>query len=148
VHDYIQWLFPLDEPSAFNPDAPLVSAEDRRAFRADPRLAVRLRQALLRMLAFYGFDLEDRDGRPIVVRGQGWEPRSRVWLHPHNHNYLRLTRIMKSLALLGQPQLARALGDALLKEYERAPDLVGVTTARFWRGAHGQAERTGTEKAE
>ena len=27
VHDYIQWLFPLDEPSQFTPHAPLLTAE-------------------------------------------------------------------------------------------------------------------------
>jgi Opioid growth factor receptor (OGFr) conserved region len=27
AHDYIQWLFPLMEVSAFNPDAPLVNEE-------------------------------------------------------------------------------------------------------------------------
>ena len=57
VHDYIQWLFPLDEPSRFNPSAPLLTAHDRAAFR-DPELAANLRRALDRMLAFYGFTLD------------------------------------------------------------------------------------------
>jgi hypothetical protein len=25
VHDFVQWLFPLPEPSRFNPDAPLLT---------------------------------------------------------------------------------------------------------------------------
>jgi hypothetical protein len=28
IHDFIQWLFPLPEPSQFNPDAPLLTPED------------------------------------------------------------------------------------------------------------------------
>ena len=28
VHDFIQWMFPLREPSRFNPDAPLLTDED------------------------------------------------------------------------------------------------------------------------
>ena len=36
VHDYIQWLFPLDEPSRFNPDAPLLTPADRVAFLQPP----------------------------------------------------------------------------------------------------------------
>ena len=39
VHDFIQWLFPLDEPSAVNPNAPLVTRVDRDAFAADETLA-------------------------------------------------------------------------------------------------------------
>src|SRR5262245_5587601 len=32
VHDFIQWLFPLPEPSRFNPDAPLLTPHDIAAF--------------------------------------------------------------------------------------------------------------------
>ena len=38
VHDYIQWLFPLPEPSRFNPDAPLLTPEDVMRFRREPKL--------------------------------------------------------------------------------------------------------------
>ena len=131
VHDYIQWLFPLDEPSAFNVSAPLVTIADREAFRTDPTLANNLRRSFDRMLAFYGLELVDEQ----VRRGTNWTERSEVWLHPHNHNYLRLTRILKSLKLLGQPDLAQALGEALLSEYRRSPDRVGATTADYWKAA-------------
>jgi hypothetical protein len=33
VHDFIQWLFPLPEPSQFNPDAPLLTEKDVEAFK-------------------------------------------------------------------------------------------------------------------
>ena len=46
VHDYIQWLFPLPEPSAFNPDAPILTEDAVDAFHADAHL----RQRLLRSL--------------------------------------------------------------------------------------------------
>ena len=41
IHDFIQWMFPLREPSRFNPDAPLLTAADIAAFQADPRSANR-----------------------------------------------------------------------------------------------------------
>jgi hypothetical protein len=120
VHDYIQWLFPLDEPSAFNSNAPLITQSDREAFGTDPALAMNVRRAFSRILAFYGFRLVETGGTASIEHAETWEVRSRTWLHRHNHNYLRLTRIMKSLTLLGQPAMARAFGEALLREYERA----------------------------
>ena len=54
VHDFIQWLFPLPEPSRFNPDAPLLTAADMAAFRAAPALRARALRSLDLMLAFYG----------------------------------------------------------------------------------------------
>jgi hypothetical protein len=130
VHDYIQWLFPLDEPSRFNPSAPLLTPGDRAAFR-QPVLAANLRRALERMLAFYGFALQPTMP-PRVTRSDQWQDRSAVWLHPGNHNLLRLTRIIRSLALLGQPEPARALYDALRKECEGR---VTAVTLEYWKEA-------------
>lgn len=42
VHDFIQWVFPLKEPSNFNPDAPLLTEEDIALFRADDDLKTAL----------------------------------------------------------------------------------------------------------
>jgi hypothetical protein len=135
IHDYIQWLFPLDEPSAFNSDAPLVTPSDRVRFAADPTLAANLKRAFMRMLAFYGFRLVESATGTMVARADAWPSRSPAWLRPHNHNFLRQTRIIKSLTLLGQPKLARAFGEALLKEYEHAPAVIGPTTAGYWKDA-------------
>jgi len=52
VHDYIEWLFPLPEPSSFNPEAPILDEETIREFRTRPELRASLRSSFLRMLAF------------------------------------------------------------------------------------------------
>ena len=135
VHDYIQWLFPLDERSAFNPDSPLVTRTDRDEFRSDETLAANLRRAFIRMLAFYGFHLVETNATTTVERASAWPSRSTTWLRRHNHNFLRQTRIIRSLTLLGQPLLARAFGEALLKEHEHAPAVIGSTTAGYWKDA-------------
>jgi hypothetical protein len=131
VHDYIQWLFPLDEPSRFNRDAPLLTPADRVAFRDDP-LAANLRRALERMLAFYGLRLDISDRRPQIVRSPAWSDRSAHWLQPGNHNLLRLSRIIRSLALLGQVELATALYGALKQECEGR---VSAVTLGYWKEA-------------
>src|SRR5262249_54395618 len=69
VHDFIQWLFPLPEPSNFNADAPLLSEQDVREFRGDPALQARLRRSLERLLTFLGLACGE-DGK--VVEGENF----------------------------------------------------------------------------
>ena len=119
VHDYIQWMFPLTERSMAQPSAPVLSADDVRMFRQDPALQQRMREALAVMLAFYGLE----------------PPGPRRWLEFGNHNYLRLTRILRSLRLAGLEPEARRLFAALSEIHELHPSVVGATTFRYWQGA-------------
>ena len=57
VHDFIQWMFPLREPSQFNPEAPLLTDADVAEFRADPAMPRALRRSFERFLAFLGLAL-------------------------------------------------------------------------------------------
>jgi hypothetical protein len=131
VHDYIQWLFPTRQPSGVNPLAPLVTGATVAAFEADPSLRARLRDAFERMLVFYGL-ASSPDG--VAIDAARFPARARVWLHPGNHNHLRLTRIMESLATLGLRDEAAALQRCLLEEIAaRHPDSVSPRTLGFWR---------------
>jgi hypothetical protein len=136
VHDFIQWVFPTREPSGVNPLAPLVTEAAVRAFESDSALGDRLRQALDRMLIFYGLAWS---GDRIAIDASRFPLRARVWLRPGNHNHLRLTRIMKSLATLGLPEEARALQRCLLEEVCAGPGAESVSprTLDFWRRAAG-----------
>lgn len=132
VHDYIQWVFPTRQPSGVNPFAPLVTAATEAAFAADPRLRDALRLALDRMLRFYGLR---RSNGGIDIDPGRFGGRARVWLHPGNHNHLRLTRIMDSLSSLGLRDDALALQRCLLDDVCAGPGAGRVTarTIEFWR---------------
>jgi hypothetical protein len=139
AHDYIQWMFPTVQPSAVNPFAPLVSRQSIQAFDTSPRLRDRLRQSLDRMLSFYGLrrvTAPDRADR-IEIDPAGFANRAANWLHPGNHNHLRLTRMMESLHALGLDQDARALQRCLLEDICEGPGRGRVTsrTVEFWRRA-------------
>lgn len=54
-----------------------------------------------------------RDGLNIVEKGILIK-KEYAWLKPHDHNQLRMTRTIHSLALCDQPELARSLQQALL----------------------------------
>ena len=74
VHDFIQWLFPLPEPSRFNPDAPLLTEADITAFRGDEQLRANLRRSFERVLTFLGLAMSE-DGK--VVEGPNFARRAR-----------------------------------------------------------------------
>ncbi len=81
VHDYIQWLFPLPEPSGFNLAAPVLDRESIQEFRKRPDLQEKLRVSFLRMMNFYG--LEARSGEQIAVtRTPNFAVKATVWLSP------------------------------------------------------------------
>src|SRR5690242_7350855 len=88
-HDYIQWLFPLLERSAFNPEAPVLDAGTIERFRNDSSLQRNLERSLGVMLDFYGLELAGNR----IVRAANFGERSANWLTGFNHNFLRLTRI-------------------------------------------------------
>lgn len=79
-HDYIQWLFPLREGSAAVWDAPTLTTADITYLMANPRVRNNLAEALERMRTFY------------ISNDH--------WIAPYDHNYKRITRILKSTRLL------------------------------------------------
>jgi hypothetical protein len=132
VHDFIQWLFPLPEPSQFNPDAPLLTEADIAAFRRDPVLQANLLKSFERILGFLGLSLAT-DGK--VAEGDNFPARvPDVWAIP-NHNWLRITRILRSLTLLGMESQAQALYQQLAETYTGRRFPIPANTFRYWTEA-------------
>src|SRR5262245_2043307 len=91
-HDFIQWLFPLPERSQFNPDAPVLTPEEIAVMRGDRAIQSNLRTSFERILTFLGLALSTDE---TVIDGPNFAARrSDVWAAP-NHNWLRITRILR-----------------------------------------------------
>lgn len=138
VHDFIQWLFPLAERSGFNPSAPVLDGGTIQAFREQPELRANLRVSLERMLRFYGFELVE--GETLrVTPAPNFAERADNWLSYSNHNHLRITRILKSLCLLGLKEEAdaffRTLDGLYGTERQRTNPRISEKTYKFWRAA-------------
>lgn len=134
THDYIQWLFPLRERSGANPNAPVLTTAGIAAFRDDADLRARLQRAWRVMLAFYGFTVTETS--PLQIRRSAdHQLRCRVWLYPGSHNFLRLTRMLRSLRTLGLEAEARATFQALSQVVQEHPFAVSRTTYGFWQRA-------------
>jgi Opioid growth factor receptor (OGFr) conserved region len=131
VHDFIQWLFPLPERSSANFSAPVLDAATIDVFLNSPDLKERLRLSFLRMLRFYGLEYHDGSVRPSA----DFAARSANWLNPGNHNHLRLTRLLRSLRLLGLIPESSALFQALSQIYKIHPGNITPRTYQFWTSA-------------
>lgn len=121
VHSYIQWLFPLPTPSPFNRNAPLLDAATIAEMRSNKQIQNNLRMSLGVMLKFYDF------GSARMKHAH--------WLTRSNHNYMRLTRILQSLMLLGMEDEAKVLLSTLDDLYEYYPDEIGEVTLDYWHDA-------------
>ena len=117
VHDFIQWLFPLPDPSQAVPGSPVLGRAEAAAIRTDPRALEGLRAALARMARFYaGTD---------------------HWLVRFDHNHRRITRIIAATRdLLGREEAARF--HAAVKARDAAEGgVIDPVSLRYWERALG-----------
>jgi hypothetical protein len=136
VHDYIQWLFPLKESSAFNPEAPVLDAQTIECFRSTDLLKSKLKRSFEVMLDFFGLQLVELvDGQIRVDQGNGFDERGENWIAARKHNHLRLTRILASTRTLGLEQHSLALFQCLESIYNNRRNEISQTTYQFWKRA-------------
>lgn len=118
-HTVIQWLFPLKEPSAYNPTAPLLDDETIQAILNNKQGDKNLFLAGERICEFL---LENFAEKP-------------TWIKLHNHNFLRMTRIIKCYTLFGIMPLAKNFHNLAMYYYQKFPKVIGEETIKFWNDA-------------
>lgn len=122
-HGYIQWLFPNKDPSAFIPNAPVVTDTTMEDFNEFYSLVEpRMEEAYHRIMKFY------------FKNGRG-----NVWATPYNHNLLRITRIIKALKIFGFEYAEKVLWDFHLVPLMNDPDYsqaISPVVTKFWQDAH------------
>ncbi|KZV82902.1 hypothetical protein EXIGLDRAFT_684399 [Exidia glandulosa HHB12029] len=132
-HGYIQWLFPIPEFGMNSRSQPLQKHEES-AIRASPDAMKRVVRSYRLMLDFYGMQLVDeRTGR--LERTKDYAPRYRNLVRS-SHNYLRISRILKHLSIMGLEHLGLGLVLHFLSEQSehRALDTEGIHSSmdRWW----------------
>lgn len=111
-HTYIQWLFPLRE-QGLNFYAQELTQDEIKEFQSTREAKRRFLLAYTIMLDFFGLKLLDKNGN--VARASNWQDRFQH-LNESQHNYLRITRILKSLGELGFENFKLPLVRLLLEE--------------------------------
>jgi hypothetical protein len=144
-HDYIQWFFPLTVPSAMHPDSPYIKIEDGDLTtlvksKWANRMRKLQRKAFKRMLKFYKFNHSWLFG---IRPEEKWSEDYPLWVAPGamDHNYLRITRIITSLVLFGNRDLAHEFLQALLDADEEYRNNTGYPciledVKNFWIEAY------------
>ncbi|XP_059034380.1 opioid growth factor receptor-like protein 1 isoform X1 [Mustela lutreola] len=111
-HTYIQWLFPLRE-QGLNFYAKELTTYEIEEFKKTKEAIKRFLLAYKMMLEFFGIKLVDKTGN--VARAVNWQERFQH-LNESQHNYLRITRILKSLGELGYESFKSPLVKFILHE--------------------------------
>ncbi len=130
-HKYIQWLFPIDTQTKFNRHAPVLTFEDKKVFAESEQLKQSQRHSLSIMLRFFGMQ---QDGNKILAT-EHLSIRDHIWLKHGGHNHLRISRIIRSLMLCGQPELSHRFQRAMLETAERFGEVSDITK-EYWLKAN------------
>ena len=118
THDYIQYLFPLQERSKYNKNDILLTEDDIFFFKNNRDIILR---SLERMLRFYKIPNFTFDGK------------KRYWMKPDDHNHLRLTRIMRFLQLIGMNIALVKLFIVLCKINREIKNSISEKTFTIWK---------------
>jgi len=130
-HDVVQFLFPLNEKSSHLDSAPVVSLDEFAQLRCSAGHN-RFQQALLRFMAFYRMAF--KDGK--LVPGVNFEKYAHGWITPKNHNFKRITRIIRCAVLLNLPKAAEKISTGFIALVDHPlGKSIGSETIAFWQDA-------------
>lgn len=130
THDYIQWLFPIPEVGRFNHFAPQLGEMEQVAFADSSALRARQCHSLDMMLNFFALT---RDGVNIGALPT-LNIREHIWLKRAGHNHLRISRMIRSLHMCAQPELAYALQQAVIT-IGTTQGCVSEQSIQYWKAA-------------
>ncbi len=116
-HDFIQWCFPLREPSRAVPGSPVLGEAEAEAIRRDSLAQSGLLAARVRMMRFY-----------VQTKG---------WLTAFDHNHLRITRILTALRDLIGRDAAQAFFELVMRRVQAAGSPVNPDSLTYWQRALG-----------
>ena len=135
-HDYIQWLFPTPERSAYNMKAPVLDKATGLSIM-ERGLDVEIIKSYNRMLSFYNI-MATSNGMAFENPPPGMPADALPhWCSPNDHNHLRLTRIIRCLRLIGQAKRADSLYLFLKGVHDRHGDRFATpTTLAWWKKAN------------
>lgn len=117
-HGYIQWLFPIPEDGV-NRMAQRLHHHELSKIVSSEELKARVLRSYELMLDFIGMRIVSHE-TGVIERTEGYEARYRN-LCEKPHNWLRITRILKSIGLLGLAHYQEPLCRHMMEEVKAGP---------------------------
>lgn len=118
-HTFIQWVFPTKNRSVYNPKAPLLTSEDIEFIKPltySHYIKSNFNDSFERFLRFLGLCIKNNKIQ-FHIDEEYYET---IWGVP-NHNWLRITRCLECLNLVGLHSQLKMLIEFLEKEHEKLP---------------------------
>lgn len=113
THDFIQWIFPINEPSRFNQKAPVIDQSSIRQLLESDKTKQKLSLGTDRYKSF----LRANDN----------------WRFGYDHNHMRISRVIKCLRLLSDDQSANKFKYWVAGELGDDIDQIHPESQRYWR---------------
>lgn len=128
--DCINWLFPTDTKSAYTPNAPILSPTIARTFAEDNTIKRNLQKSFDCYINFLGFQYKHPNMKRIDDERES-AAKAENWLYfdsGPNPNWLRCSRILQFLRLVGEEERCQEFYNVLEDVYRR-----GLIPRRFHR---------------
>ena len=113
THNFIQWLFPLDEESRSSRGSPVLKEEHMRAIRESESARNNLQRSVTRYKDFLAGTTNWRSG--------------------YDHNHLRISRVIKCLRLLVDDQAADSFKYWVAGQLGDQIDSINAKSKKYWR---------------
>ena len=115
VHNFIQWVFPLNEESRAVLNSPVLNLQEINNIKESSLARENIEKSVD---WFFNF----------LIRNSHWISKS-------NHNHLRITRIIKSLRLLHSDKKADDFKDSIMKLIGDKKNQINSITLDFWKNS-------------
>ena len=115
THNFIQWIFPLNEKSGAIPNSPILSTDDILKIKKSEVAKNNIKKSSNWFLNF----LE----------------RNKYWICYSNHNHLRVTRAIKSLRLIHSNKEAEKFKTDIMNLIEGNEDKISSLSLEFWKNS-------------
>jgi len=115
THNFIQWVFPLNERSNEVPESPILTNEEIISIKKSETAQKNIKKSTEWFLEFL--------------------TRNSYWICQINHNHLRITRAIKSLRLIHSNEEAEKFKNSIMNLIKGNEKKINLTTLEYWKNS-------------
>ena len=115
THNFIQWVFPLNERSNAVPKSPILTNEEIISIKKSETAQKNIKKSAEWFLEFLS--------------------RNSYWICQNNHNHLRITRAIKSLRLIHSNKEAEKFKNSIMNLIQGNENKINPTSLKYWKNS-------------